>query len=236
MTQTTQPPGSEGHRELDHDTEHRLLEAAGRVFAEKGFDAATVRDVCERAGVKNIGAVNYYFRSKENLYEAAVRNAFRCRMAHTRAPEWPAGTPPAVKLRQFIRGAVKSMLDDFAEPWQMQLLMRELSHPGPAGEGIVRDYMRPVYERLWAILREVLAPGTDERTVHLIAFSILGQCFYHRVGRPVMRRLVGEAEHDTYDPERIAEHVARFCLAALGLSEREGDKETRRQGEEETRR
>jgi AcrR family transcriptional regulator len=207
------------HRELDGDTEQRLLEAAGRVFAEKGFDAATVRDVCKRAGVKNVGGVNYYFRSKENLYEAAVRNAFQCRMARAPKPEWPAGTPPAVKLREFIRGAARSMMDDFAEPWQMQLLMRELSHPGPVGEGIVRDYMRPIYELLWGILREVLPPATDERTLHLIGFSILGQCFYHRVGRPVVRRLVGEAEHDTYDPELIAEHVARFSLAALGLEE-----------------
>jgi AcrR family transcriptional regulator len=206
-------------REIDGDTEHRLLEAAGRVFAEKGFDATTVRDVCERAGVKNIGAVNYYFRSKENLYEAAVRNAFRCRMARSPRPEWPAGTPPVVKLRKFIRGAAESMLNDFAEPWLMQLLMRELSHPGPAGEGIVRDFMRPIYGDLWGILREVLPAGTDERTIHLVAFSILGQCFYHRVGRPVMRRLVGEAEHDTYTPELIAEHVARFSLAALGLEE-----------------
>jgi hypothetical protein len=109
------------------------------------------------------------------------------------------------------------MMDDFAEPWQMQLLMRELTHPGPAGEGIVRDYLRPIYELLWAILREVLPAGTDERTVHLIGFSILGQCFYQRVGRPVVRRLVGEAEHDAYTPELIADHVARFSLAALGL-------------------
>ncbi|HEX5269422.1 MAG TPA: helix-turn-helix domain-containing protein, partial [Gemmataceae bacterium] len=131
MATRTQQPDREEPRDLDRDTEHRLLEAAGRVFAEKGFDAATVRDVCERAGVKNIGAVNYYFRSKENLYEVAVRNAFTCRMARVPAPEWPAGTPPAVKLRQFIERAVRSMLDDYAEPWQMQLLMRELSHPGP---------------------------------------------------------------------------------------------------------
>jgi TetR/AcrR family transcriptional regulator, regulator of cefoperazone and chloramphenicol sensitivity len=217
MEHTTNQPARDEPRELDGDTETRLLEAAGRVFAEKGFDSATVRDVCERAGVKNIGAVNYYFRSKENLYEAAVRNAFRCRMARATPPEWPVGTPPAVKLRQFIRGAVKSMLDDFAEPWQMQLLMRELTHPGPAGEGIIRDFMRPIYERLWDILREVLPPGTDERTLHLIGFSIMGQCFYHRVGRPVLRRLAGEAEHDTYDPELLAEHIARFSLAALGL-------------------
>jgi AcrR family transcriptional regulator len=206
----------EDARRLDGDTEARLLEAAGRVFAEKGFDGATVRDVCEKAGVKNIGAVNYYFRSKENLYEAAVRHAFRCRMARTPAPEWPEGTPPAVKLRQFIRGAVKSMLDDFSEPWQMRLLMRELSHPGPAGEGVVRDFIRPVYGRLWDILREVLPPGTDERTVHLIGFSILGQCFYHRIGRSVLRLVVGPEEHDSYDPDLLAEHIANFSLSALG--------------------
>ncbi len=218
----TQEPA---HSDLDRDTETRLLDAAGRVFAEKGFDAATVRDVCERAGVKNVGAVNYYFRSKENLYEAAVRNAFRCRMARTPVPEWPAGTPSAVKLRQFIRGAVKSMLDDFAEPWQMQLLMRELSHPGPAGEGIVRDFLRPIYGQLWDILREVLPPGTDERTLHLVSFSIMGQCFYHRVGRPVLRRLAGTAEHDTYDPDLLADHIARFSLAALGLEHPEFGRE-----------
>src|SRR3954471_8446758 len=102
MARMTDSSETEARRGLDGDTEARLLEAAGRVFAEKGFDAATVRDVCERAGVKNIGAVNYYFRSKENLYEAALRNAFSGRMARTPPPEWPAGTAQRVKLRQFI--------------------------------------------------------------------------------------------------------------------------------------
>jgi AcrR family transcriptional regulator len=217
MKRNTNQQGTDEPRGLDGDTEQRLLDAAGRVFAEKGFDAATVRDVCEKAGVKNIGAVNYYFRSKENLYEAAVRNAFRCRMAHAPRPEWPTGTPAAARLRQFIHGVVRSMLNDYQEPWQMQLLMRELSHPGPAGEGIIRDYMRPVYELLWSILREVLPAGTDERTIHLTGFSILGQCLYHRIGRPAVRRLAGEAEHDTYTPELVADHIARFSLAALGL-------------------
>src|SRR5271165_6825078 len=176
MSRTPDQPDTHLQHGLDGDTEARILEAAGRVFAEKGFDATTVRDVCERAGVKGVGAVNYYFRSKENLYEAALRHAFRCRMSLTPLPEWPADMPPAVKLRQFIHGAVKSMLDDFAEPWQMQLLMRELSHPGVAGQGIVRDFIRPIYERLWEILRQVLPPDADERTVHLIGFSIMGQC------------------------------------------------------------
>ena len=53
--------------EESSDTEKRLLEAAGEVFAEFGYRAATVRQICEKAGA-NIAAVNYYFGDKEKLY------------------------------------------------------------------------------------------------------------------------------------------------------------------------
>ena len=56
------------------DPRQRLLETAGQIFAEKGFDGATVREICRRAGV-NIAAVNYYFRDKERLYIEAVKEA-----------------------------------------------------------------------------------------------------------------------------------------------------------------
>ena len=56
------------------DPRRRLLETAGQIFAEKGFDGATVREICRRAGV-NIAAVNYYFRDKEQLYIEAVKSA-----------------------------------------------------------------------------------------------------------------------------------------------------------------
>lgn len=50
------------------DTRSRLLSAASRLFAEKGYDHATVRDICAAAGV-NIALVNYHFKSKEGLYK-----------------------------------------------------------------------------------------------------------------------------------------------------------------------
>ena len=52
----------------------RLLEAAGEIFAEKGFEGGQVRKIKDRADV-NIAAVNYYFRSKEHLYIEAVKGA-----------------------------------------------------------------------------------------------------------------------------------------------------------------
>src|SRR5438445_461215 len=57
----------------DNDpTRQRLLDAAGPIFAEKGCQTASVRDITDRAGV-NVSAVNYYFRSKEQLYLETVR-------------------------------------------------------------------------------------------------------------------------------------------------------------------
>ena len=56
--------------------ETRLLEAAERVFAEKGYKAASVREICKQAGL-NIAGVNYYFGDKERLYIEAVKYAHR---------------------------------------------------------------------------------------------------------------------------------------------------------------
>ncbi len=52
-------------------TKARLIEAAGEVFARRGFRSATVREICSRAGV-HVGAVNYHFRDKEGLYTAVL--------------------------------------------------------------------------------------------------------------------------------------------------------------------
>ncbi|HPZ83759.1 MAG TPA: TetR family transcriptional regulator, partial [Thermogutta sp.] len=56
------------------DTKSRLLTAAGELFAERGFEGATARQICERAGV-NLAAINYHFKSKEQLYIEAVKAA-----------------------------------------------------------------------------------------------------------------------------------------------------------------
>ena len=70
-------------------TKTRLLEAAGEEFAEKGFEVARVRSICERAGA-NLAAVNYHFGDKEQLYVQAVLEAHRCGMELPPEPVRPA--------------------------------------------------------------------------------------------------------------------------------------------------
>jgi AcrR family transcriptional regulator len=200
-------------------TQQRLLQAAGEVFAEKGFQAATVREICARAEVSNIAAINYYFGDKEKLYAQTLREAVQCRMNEAPPPAWPPGTPPNVKLHRFIHMLVERVVitPQQTPRWYMQLMLRELSDPSPAGKSLVREFIRPVYESLWAILRDVLPPDVSQEKLHLTAFSVVGQCMYHRLGRPVIRLLVGEDEHDSYSAEVLAEHITAFTLRALGL-------------------
>jgi len=57
-------------------TRNRLLTAASRIFAEKGFQEATIAEICEQAET-NIASVNYHFRDKETLYLESWRFAFK---------------------------------------------------------------------------------------------------------------------------------------------------------------
>jgi AcrR family transcriptional regulator len=199
------------------DTESRLLEAAGEVFAEEGFKAATVRKILERAGMSNVAAINYYFGDKEHLYAEAVKRAFQGRSEPAAMPAWPPGTPPAQKLRGFIKDFAVKMIGDHGPLWHMRLMARELTQPTEGCAAFVRDFARPHFELLCAILGEILPSGTAADKLHLTAVSIVGQVIHHRCARAIIAQLVGPDEFQTYDADCLGEHIASFSLAALGL-------------------
>ena len=58
--------------EQEQSTEEKILEAASKVFTEKGFAGTRTRDIAEHAGI-NLALLNYYFRSKEKLFEQVMK-------------------------------------------------------------------------------------------------------------------------------------------------------------------
>jgi AcrR family transcriptional regulator len=194
------------------DTECRLLQAAGELFAEKGFDGTSVREICQKAGAANVAAVNYYFRDKEHLYIEAVKSACSRGDENFPYPDWPAGTPPHQKLRDFIRILTDRMFGN-SPPWARRLFLRDL---------------------LASILTELL-PKVPPRKRSLIAFSIVGQCFFHRFAQPIVTQLVGEEEARNYDTALLAEHIADFSLAALGIAPGKKGRATRSRAASRTR-
>ena len=199
-----------------NEPKERILSAAGREFAERGYEAATVRDICLAAGV-NVAAVNYYFGDKQRLYIESVKHAHEQRAGQVPLPEWTAGTPPQRKLRDFVGNLLERMLGFGQPPWQVRLMMREVLHPTDACRELVEDYVRPRFELLVSVLDELVEGRLSQTELRRVALSIIGQCFLYRAAGDVVGMLVPRKElesHHSLAP--LADHVTGYALAALG--------------------
>jgi len=198
------------------DAKDRIMLAAGREFAEKGYESATVRDICLAAGV-NLAAVNYYFGDKKRLYIESVKHAHEERLRQVPEPDWAPGTPPARKLHDFVGNMLERMLGFGQPPWQVRLMLREVLQPTEACRELVEDYFRPHFELLVAILDELAGGRLAPPQLRQVALSVIGQCFLYRAAGDVVGMLVPPAELEArHTPRPLADHVTRLTLAAIG--------------------
>jgi TetR/AcrR family transcriptional regulator, regulator of cefoperazone and chloramphenicol sensitivity len=202
---------------LTDDPRDRILRAAGQEFAEHGYEAATVRDICLAATV-NVAAVNYYFGDKKRLYIESVKHAHEERVRQVPLPEWADGTPAERRLHDFIDNMLERMLGFGQPPWQVRLMMREVLQPTEACRELVEDYIRPHFALLVAILDELCDGRLAQPELRRVAMSIIGQCFLYRAAGDVVGMLVPRQEIESlHTPRQLADHITRFSLAALGV-------------------
>ncbi len=206
------------------DTRRQLMDAAGPLFAERGFRATTVREICDLAKA-NQAAINYHFRDKESFYIESVRHAAQQCMAQAPMPEWPQGTPPQEKLRDFVRMFVNRVAVDHEPAWHAQLIMREMLLPTQACAEFVKNYVQPTIEILRGILNDLLPASVPERKRMMIGFSIVGQILHYRSARPALTLLVGSEAFRSFDVETLTEHITTFSLAAIDAIARQASTE-----------
>ncbi|HEY1785105.1 MAG TPA: CerR family C-terminal domain-containing protein [Pirellulales bacterium] len=205
-------------------TKARILEAAGNVFAQKGFEAGTVREICQLADV-NLAAINYHFGDKRRLYLAAVSHAYSARQDELALAEWPAGTRAEDRLRTWVGAMMERLLGEDRQPWHMQLMMREVASPDVACEALVKEYIRPHFEVLAGILKELMPADVPQERAALLVFSVVGQGLFYRFAQPIMRLLLGDQAYGNLTPAVLADHVTAMMLAALSIRPQVRDEE-----------
>lgn len=204
------------------ETRTRILEAAGAAFAEQGFRRTTIRDICRRAGV-NLASVNYHFGEKQRLYRQVLRYAHDFVINQRPLPDWPGGTPPERKLRDFVHIMLNRMLSVQHLPWHHQLMQREMVWPSGAMMELVEDYLRPNFETLLSILDELVPAGTPAAKRRQLGLSVISQCAFYRVhlgvlkSRGLLHMLVPQSElEEHFSPGELADHITDVLLAAVG--------------------
>ncbi|MDZ4817677.1 MAG: CerR family C-terminal domain-containing protein [Planctomycetota bacterium] len=201
------------------NTAMRILNAAGPVFAERGYQAATIREICQAAKV-NLASVNYYFRDKERLYIEAVKQAAKLRAEQVPLPDWPPGMPPEVKVRSFVHTLLSRMLGLQESPWQVRLMTREILQPSGATQELVQAYIGPLFQKLQQVIAEIVPGDMPPHRRQQIAFSIIGQCVQYRAAAPIVKLLVPPEELAShFSIDALTDHITGFTLAALGLKE-----------------
>ena len=196
------------------DTRDRLLDTAGQVFAETGFQAAKIRDICARAGV-NLAAVNYHFGDKLGLYKEVLRHA-ACAVGSVAAfNPVLAGATPEAKLRLFVHGLLSHMYGADRPAWPVRLMTHELAQPTPAFPGVVDQIIRPRHDAIRALVGSIIGRPADDRTTRLCTQSVMGQIIIYAHGREVLKHLWPDLKFTPETLDEIAGHIAAFSYAAL---------------------
>jgi TetR/AcrR family transcriptional regulator, regulator of cefoperazone and chloramphenicol sensitivity len=197
----------------DTETRARLLKAAERLFADRGFKKVTVRDIC-RVARANVAAVNYHFGDKLGLYREVLQSAIEAmRATNDAARRAGAGQSPEEQLRRSIAIFVHRVLAPGNDTVH-KLIHREMNDPTPALDALVEQGVRPRIEYLSGLIGEMIgcAPG-DQRVLRCVA-SVQAQTIAY-LPNPIAARLGLANQLDAETLDEIAEHIAAFSLAGV---------------------
>jgi AcrR family transcriptional regulator len=199
---------------LPEDTRGKLLDAAGEVFAQSGFQAATVREICARAGV-NIALVNYYFGDKLELYTEVLRHSIGASGNGVIKQAVESTAPPKEAFRELIHAMLLRVCRTDRPGWQFQLMVHEFAQPTPAMATVIDETMKPVYDRFRTLIGIMLNLPIDDDQVRLATHSVIAQVVHYVHARHVVLRVWPDLELNPERIAQIAQHIADFSLAGL---------------------
>ena len=199
------------HRASSDPTRERIVAAAIDLFSERSFEGASTRELAARAGVAQ-PLLNYHFRSKDDLWRAAVDQLFaeltqalKVRTAEVVADGDVAGSKAVI--REFICFSAR-------RPQLHRMITQESKADGPRMDYLVDRHVRPAYERTAQILGMLVKAGAvPDIPVEHLYYIITGAGPTMFVHGPECRRLTAL---DPTDDAVIQAHADAVCLLLFG--------------------
>jgi AcrR family transcriptional regulator len=198
-------------------TRQRLLHAAFDVFAARGFEAGTVREITDRAGA-NLAAVSYHFRGKEELYVAVIAQAVLRLLAPLERDLSRA--PSAAQRQELCATLLRDLLfEEHGASPAMQLVARELAGGSRALRHVLRLAMTDdgVLERSLGPWRRADDTATLGEVATLLGAMTAVACLAPPIREPMREEMVAAVQRDR---TTLATRLAHQVLASMTLPER----------------
>ena len=213
---------SAGQRARDPElTKVRLLDAAERLFAERGFSATSMRAVTQEAGV-SVSAANYHFGSKAALLHATLARVIvpvnQERFERLAVLEQQAGTvAPKVEaiLDAFLRPAIESRDDsDENRRRYRQVAARLFSDPPEVVAAFKLEYLGPLLEKFCGALERAL-PDRDPAEIAIAFQFVVGTMVHLIAGQMDAMRSVPRVSPLLPANEELLTQLVRFAASGL---------------------
>lgn len=193
-------------------TRGQILQVAGRIFAEKGFERATSREICATAGT-NMAAVNYHFGGKDGLYEAVLVEAHGqlVKLDDLEAIRQSGGNAQT-QLRALIHLFVRRSSGP-ALPWGLRVLLHELMAPSTHVPALLQQAVLPKIRIMMAMIAAVLGVPDDHPAAQRALACVVLPCIMLLIApRDVLRQALPALASDS---EALADDMTSYALAGL---------------------
>ncbi len=199
------------------ETHERILDAAQKLFAEKGLDATSVRDITAAADC-NVAAVNYHFGGKENLY----LESFKAMLGPLRDQRLTMigelmDREPLPSLEEFLATFAEGFLDPLVDESRgrrfMVFVSREILDPRLPTNVFLDEFIVPLMERSVTALTRV-SPQMNPDEALLCVFSLIGQLL-HAVKAQHLASHVDVSSEIPFDLGLFIQHFVRFSAAGI---------------------
>ena len=196
------------------ETRQRLIEAAGEIFAEVGYEAATVRRITSKAQA-NLSAVNYYFGDKKGLYQTILQSIGESIHAFLRAR--CAQGAPEERLRSFVCG-VLSQENAERRSWAHLLMAREVLELHAEQVDAMVAGASLVHKLAEELVRDLVGPRIDPARLKMAAGLLVSTCINQIFQQRLDKKIYPELSADQGASEETVEQLYQFVrMGILGL-------------------
>jgi TetR/AcrR family transcriptional regulator, regulator of cefoperazone and chloramphenicol sensitivity len=195
-------------------TRDRIFKAAERLFADRGYDATSVRAIVAKARV-NQAAINYHFAGKDGLYREVLRAAFRAlteqQLSHAQEME---ALSREQALGEFVRHQLRPLLARDELSRHIRIFNWEAVRPTAVFRKLMSEEAAPFMSLAVDLVRRFL-PEADQRTLSAAAIWLVGQCSIFVRNREQLAAPPLNLALDEPAVERLAELVSRWAIGGL---------------------
>ena len=192
---------------------NKIIEAASELFATKGYQHTTIRDICQKAGVYQL-SINYHFGSKENLFKEVLLKTYED-TEESILMEKIKDLPPEKQLEEIIRTRLKSIFNKDKRGRIYKIVAKELSNNYEFMVEIMSTTLLEYLSFIKNIFVKLSENKLNDFELNYCVYLLMSHISALSIHEKAVLALFKTKNPDNEQLEQFIQHVKKFILAGV---------------------